>query len=75
MPDFKSYRERQFPEFCPDARPYVAGEDITGIVVSDSDAAAGSPKEGDMIVRNSRNHSDVKLVAQEVFGVAYELNE
>jgi hypothetical protein len=35
-------------------RPYVQGENIGGISVSNADAKAGSPKAGDMIARQGR---------------------
>ncbi len=44
-------------------RPYVIGEDLTGVSVSDED----TPKEGDMIARNPKNHADQWLVAREYF--------
>lgn len=41
-----------------EARPYVPGEDVTGISIAEVDRAAGSPKEGDMIARNPDNPAD-----------------
>ena len=57
--EFKRYRRKQIAEL----RPYVQGEDMDGISVSDADAKAGSPKAGDMIARNPENHEDQWLVA------------
>ena len=37
------------------------------ISVSDEDTKAGSPKEGDMIARNPKNHKDLWLVAKGYF--------
>jgi hypothetical protein len=48
-------------------RPWQAGEDMAGISVSAPDAAAGSPKVGDMIARNPQNHEDQWLVAERYF--------
>lgn len=48
-------------------RPYVPGEDVTGVSISDADKANGSPKEGDMIARNPDNHQDQWLVAKAYF--------
>jgi hypothetical protein len=45
---FKQYRRKQIAEL----RPYVPGERMDGISVGAVDAAAGSPKSGDMIARN-----------------------
>jgi len=43
------------------------GVDMDGISVSDADKEAGSPKEGDMIARNPKNHNDMWLVAKQYF--------
>ena len=48
-------------------RPYIEGEDITGVSVSEADKLNGSPKVGDMIARNPINHNDVWLVAEKYF--------
>lgn len=66
--EFKQYRRRQIAEL----RPYVPGEDMTGISVSSVDEKAGSPKEGDMIARNPRNHADQWLVNAEYFKDNFE---
>jgi hypothetical protein len=60
---FKSYRRRQIAEL----RPYVPGENMMGISVSDADKLAGSPKRGDMIGRNPKNYKDQWLVAAQYF--------
>jgi hypothetical protein len=49
---FKSYRRKGITEM----RPYVPGEDITGVSMSNVDREAGCPKEGDYIARNPDNH-------------------
>ena len=61
--EFKRYRRKQIAE----VRPYVPGENMDGISVSDADAKAGSPKAGDMIARNPENHEDQWLVAAQYF--------
>lgn len=48
-------------------RPYVIGEDLTGVSISQADVDNGSPKVGDMIARNPVNHKDQWLVAQKYF--------
>ncbi len=48
-------------------RPYVEGEDMTGISVSELDRLVGSPKAGDMIARNPKNHNDRRLVTKKYF--------
>lgn len=60
--EFKIYRKKSG-----ELRPYMVGEDMTGISVSHVDAANGSPKNGDMIARNPANHADQWLVAQQYF--------
>ena len=61
MSEFKQYRRRQIAEL----RPYVPGENLTEqrVSISAEDAAAGSPKAGDMVARNPKNHADQWLVA------------
>jgi hypothetical protein len=53
-------------------RCYVPGETINGYEVSAVDAAAGSPKAGDMIARNPKNHADQWLVAAQYFKDNFE---
>jgi len=48
-------------------RPYTSGEDISNVSVSEPDLQNGSPKQGDMIARNPKNHADQWLVAQKYF--------
>ena len=68
MSDFKQYRRSQIAEL----RPY-AGEDLaTSVSVSEEDRKAGSPKPGDMIARNPKNHADQWLVAAQYFADNFE---
>ena len=48
-------------------RPYIAGEDVSHVSISAPDKENGSPKEGDMIARNPKNHDDQWLVAAKYF--------
>jgi hypothetical protein len=66
--DFKKYRRSQIAEL----RPYVEGEDMSRISVSAPDKEAGSPKQGDMIARNPKNHDDKWLVAKQYFEDNFE---
>ena len=68
MSEFKQYRRKQIAEL----RPYDQGENMDGISVSDADAKAGSPKAGDMIARNPKNHEDQWLVAARYFADHFE---
>lgn len=63
MPEFKQYRRSAVAEM----RPYVEGEDMFPVSVSLEDRKAGSPKPGDMIARNPKNHNDQWLVAAAYF--------
>ena len=65
---FKQYRKKQIAEM----RPYVAGEEMAGINVSAPDSAAGSPKDGDFIARNPKNHADQWLVSAQFVADNYE---
>jgi hypothetical protein len=60
---WKQYKRKGLSEM----RPYITGEDITNISISQPDTENGSPKEGDMIARNPKNHSDKWLVAKKYF--------
>jgi hypothetical protein len=66
---FQQYRRRQIAEL----RPYVQGEALAGVSVSEVDRAAGSPQDGDMIARNPKNHADQWLVARQYFQDNFEV--
>ena len=68
MDNFKQYRRSNVSEL----RPYVQGEDIKDVSISSEDLNAGSPKVGDMIARNPKNHKDQWLVAQKYFEDNFE---
>jgi len=64
MSEFKQYRRKSISEM----RPYVEGETLdSNVSISEADLKAGSPKLGDMIARNPKDHSDQWLVAKEYF--------
>ena len=66
---FKQYRRSQIAEM----RPYQYGDVLTGSVsISQPDLDAGSPKLGDMIARNPKNHADQWLVAAQYFADNFE---
>lgn len=48
-------------------RPWVAGDPVGGFSISQVDLDNGSPKDGDMIARNPKNHNDKWLVARKYF--------
>jgi hypothetical protein len=69
--EFKQYRRKQIAEL----RPWVPGvdfSDVGNISISAEDAKAGSPREGDMIARNPKNHNDQWLVAAKYFADNFE---
>lgn len=69
MTVFTQYRRTQIAEM----RPYVPGEQIDARVsISQADRYAGSPKQGDMIARNPKNHDDLWLVAADYFAENFE---
>ena len=68
MTEWKKYRRKG--DTC--LRPYVIGEDLKGVSISDVDLIVGSPKEGDMIARNPKNHDDQWLVSAKYFAENFE---
>jgi hypothetical protein len=60
---FQQYQRNQITEL----EPWFAGYDMTRVSVSAADRDAGSPKPGDMIARNPKNHDDKWLVAAQYF--------
>ncbi len=70
---FTQYRRKQIAEL----RPYdPTGRDQfglpDGVSISAPDKEAGSPKIGDMIARNPKNHDDQWLVAAQYFADNFE---
>lgn len=64
MSEFKQYRRKSISEM----RPFIEGEILDSKVsISEADKANGSPKLGDMIARNPKNHEDQWLVAKQYF--------
>lgn len=69
MTEFKHYRRKHIAEL----RAYDPDEPFdTSISVSEEDRKAGSPKPGDMIARNPKNHDDQWLVAAKYFNDNFE---
>ena len=64
----QKYRRKQVAEM----RPYKDGDDLNGVSISNVDHDAGSPKPGDMIARNPKNHTDKWLVAAKYFADNFE---
>ena len=69
MKTFKKYRKKQIAEL----RPYEEGEILGEFVsISQADIENGSPKLGDMIARNPKNHNDQWLVEKQYFEDNFE---
>lgn len=68
MSEFKQYRRSQIAEL----REWQPGDDMARVSVSAPDRDAGSPKPGDMIARNPKNHDDQWLVAAQYFADNFE---
>ena len=66
--EFRQYRRSQIAEMA----DYEPGMDMAGVSISDVDGAAGSPKVGDKIARNPKNHADKWLVAAAYFADNFE---
>lgn len=78
--EFKKYRRTQIAEMRPVTKEEIElGRLIVtrthsrkAISISDVDLQNGSPKIGDMIARNPKNHNDQWLVAEEYFKDNFE---
>lgn len=66
--NYGQYRRKQIAELT----PWHPGFDMMHVSVSESDRIAGSPKQGDMIARNPKNHDDKWLVAAQYFADNFE---
>jgi hypothetical protein len=80
---FKKYRRKQIVELRPvtdaDIRAFEQDKYLHSmrdtefrVSISDADKANGSPKIGDMIARNPKNHLDQWLVAKQYFEDNFE---
>ena len=76
MSEFKKYKRTEIAELRPvtenDIEHQKAGDSIPPsfefrISISDVDRKNGSPKIGDMIARNPKNHMDEWLVAEKYY--------
>jgi hypothetical protein len=64
MSEFKNYRKKSVQPM----RPYIPGEDLTGVSISAED----TPEEGGMIAVNPANPNDLWYVAKGFFEANYE---
>jgi hypothetical protein len=85
MSEFKQYRKKQIAELRPvtdyDIQVYnkhtgdlivMNEKKVVKVSISVEDLANGSPKSGDMIARNPKNHNDQWLVAEQYFEDNFE---
>ena len=68
MSEFKKYRRKQIAEL----REWQPSDDLARVSITPADLEAGSPKAGDMIARNPKNHDDQWLVASQYFADNFE---
>ena len=66
---FNKYQRTQIAEM----REYVEGEKLCKVSISVTDEIDGSPKVGDMVARNPKNHEDQWLVAKQYFQDNFEI--
>ena len=88
MSEFKKYRRTQIAEMRPVTEEDILKQKDFGriaidisdlnkpisVSISDADLLNGSPKIGDMIARNPKNHKDQWLVAEQYFKDNFEKN-
>ena len=68
MTEYKQYRRSQIAEMA----DWEPGFDMSNVSISNPDLFAGSPKPGDKIARNPKNHADKWLVAAAYFADNFE---
>ncbi len=85
MSKFKQYKIKQIAELREiteeDVKHYENNgvlytfdtEEVYEVSISDVDLRDGSPKVGDMVARNPKNHNDQWLVAKQYFEDNFEL--
>lgn len=84
MLEFKQYKRKEVAELRPVTIDEVVlfpleekltasvGEDVVQISISEADLKNDSPKLGDMIARNPKNHKDQWLVSEKYFRDNFE---
>ena len=71
---FKKYIRTNITEMRPVSQYEYEEHTLNAIIsVSEADLINGSPKQGDMIARNPKNHEDQWLVAAEYFKNNFKL--
>ena len=73
MSDFKQYNKKQIAELRPvEKNDTKENLQLNGVSISEPDLNNGSPKPGDMIARNPKNHKDQWLVSEQYFKDNFE---
>ncbi len=74
MSDFKQYRRKETAELAviDITQDTATTLEYAGVSISQADLDNGSPKEGDMLARNPKNHNDKWLVAKAYFEDNFE---
>lgn len=72
MNEFKKYKRIQISELRKVTKEEIEEGLDFSISVSNTDCKDGSPKIGDMIARNPKDHSDQWLVAEQYFKDNFE---
>ena len=66
--EYKQYRRKQIAELA----DWSPDTDMAGVSISEADLKNGSPKIGDKIARNPKNHQDRWLIANDYFRDNFE---
>ncbi len=69
---YKEYQRTAIAEMRPLTEEEINGNINFNISISQADIDLGSPKAGDMIARNPKNHADKWLVAKQYFKDNFE---
>lgn len=73
MSDFKQYRRKELAELRRVTEVECANDtSLANVSISQADLDNGSPKFGDMVARNPKNHKDQWLVAEQYFKDNFE---
>ena len=71
--EFRQFKRTQIAEMHEYNPNNMYSEDfMSKLSISEVDKNNGSPKLGDMIARNSKNHNDIWLVAEQYFKDNFE---
>lgn len=61
--EYKKFRRKAISEVA----DWTPNFDMSGVSISEADRITGSPKDGDKIARNPKNHDDKWLIARDYF--------